>query len=258
MNPPRSQDAAFFKLPIELRNAIYRLIVISPLSRAANCRLYSSMCVDEAVFNAGYFKRGTVVPLLQTCHQMHVEASSVLYSENLFLFQFSSLASSPLLFFDLLPAKYLRLMRKAFLLTRYFLPWPLQPSYYTDRGVDEMDDDRSFKRRAAILKIEQEGSKMVARRALSPNSGFVINFHDTVDMPSKRTCSQFQRGLQEDDDDEGWNSSAQLWKLVVTELPDSLCRQEFCRVVRANTTDHHPRQYRKNPGVDLSVIKPSQ
>ncbi|KAL8924198.1 MAG: hypothetical protein Q9208_004162 [Pyrenodesmia sp. 3 TL-2023] len=233
----RSQDAAFFQLPLELRNAIYRLIVISPLSRATNCQLHRPICVDDAIFNIGHFKGGAVVPLLQTCHQIHDEATIILYGENIFLFQCSSLANTPLRFFDLLPGRYLRHMRKAYLLTKYFLPWPLQASYYSDLGVDAIEEDISFNRRDTILKIELEGSKMVARRALSPNSGFVVNFHDTVDVPTKRTYNQLQRGPQ-GGDDQGWTSSSQLWTLVLVQLRDATYRQEFRRVVWNSTTDH--------------------
>ncbi|KAL8760595.1 MAG: hypothetical protein Q9184_003227 [Pyrenodesmia sp. 2 TL-2023] len=254
-DPTRSQDAAFFKLPIELRNAIYRLIVISPLSRATNWPLYRPTCVDDAIFKTGHFKKNAVVPLLQTCHQIHVEASSILYGENVFLFQYSSLANSPLPFFDLLPGKYLRHMKKAYLLTKYYVPWPLQPTYYSDLGVDAREEDVSFKRRDTILKIEQEGSKMVARRALSPKSGFVVNFHDTVDIPTKRTYGQLPRGLNDVEDDEGWTSSSQLWTLVLIRLPDATYRQEFRRMVWSSTTDHH-RQHGKNHDAGRTACKP--
>lgn len=236
----KPQNAAFFKLPIELRNAIYRQIVISPLSRATNCRIHRPVYVDDAVFRIGYFKRDSVLPLLQTCHQMHVEASNILYGENVFIFHASSLANNPLPFFDRLPATYLRRLRRAYLLTEYFLPWPLQPSYHLDLvpgNVDEVDGNRSLERRDAILKIELEGSKMVARRALPPKSGFIVNFHDTTDMPATGTQDQLQRNLKAGDGDEWWSSSCQLWKMILIGSADSTCQQEFRRVVWTSTAD---------------------
>ncbi|KAL9008636.1 MAG: hypothetical protein Q9173_006258 [Seirophora scorigena] len=231
--PPR-QTAAFFRLPVELRNAIYRLLVVAPLSEATNSRLYRPLCVDHVVFNLGYFKRDSLLPLLRTCHQIHVEASSVLYGENVFVFHFSSIADAPLPFFSLLPSRYLRLMKKAYLFTEYFLPWPMQPSNQLDLdlgNIDEVDRHRSLERRRTILKIELEGSKMVARKALPARSGFSVNFHDTIEMAAPDMHGRLQNARLKANKDEWWSTSHQLWKMVMIESADSTCRQEFRRVV---------------------------
>ncbi|KAI4143279.1 MAG: hypothetical protein L6R39_004638 [Caloplaca ligustica] len=236
-----SQDAAFFKLPLELRNAIYRLLAISPLSRATDCLLYRPICADDAVFSIGYFKRDTVVPLLQTCRQIHSEASSILYGENVFVFHVSNLASGTVSLFELLPEEYLRLMRRAYLLTEYFLPWSLQPSDQLDLttgGIDEADENRMLVRRDMILKIELEGSKMVARKALPARSGFAVNVHDTISLPTKSTHGRLWQSQAKASDEEWGSSSLQLWKMVPIELADSTYRQEFRRATWTREVDN--------------------
>ncbi|KAI4117793.1 MAG: hypothetical protein LQ345_002052 [Seirophora villosa] len=241
---PPSQTAAFFRLPVELRNAIYRLLVLAPLSETTTSRLYRPRCVDHVVFNVGYFKRDGLLPLLRTCHQIHTEASSVLYSENLFVFHFSSIAHAPLPFFASLPTRYLRLMKKAYLFTEYFLPWPMQPSSQLDLDpatVDEVDRLRSLERRRTILNIELEGSKMVARKALPASTGFSVNFHETIEMAAPDMQSRLQNARLEADKGSWWSTSHQLWKMVMIESADSTCRQEFRRVVWSDTSSSSAR-----------------
>lgn len=55
--PVRTRSAAFFTLPIELRNAIYRMFVVSPLFHTSHASMYRPLCVDEAMFKIGYFKK---------------------------------------------------------------------------------------------------------------------------------------------------------------------------------------------------------
>lgn len=237
---PPTQTAPFFRLPIELRNAIYRLLVVSPLSDAADRQWYRPLCVDHVIFNVGYFRRDSVLPLLRTCHQIHTEATRILYGENAFVFHYSSIANAPLPFFSLLPSQYLRLMRKAYLFTEYILPWPMQPSNQLDLdfgNVDELDRQHSLERKNTILKIELEGSKMVARKALPAGSGFVVNSHDTTTMAAPGLHGKLHNPRAKAGSEQWWSASCQLWKMVPIASADSTCRQEFRRVVWTDTSD---------------------
>ena len=235
-----SQNSAFFKLPPELRNHIYRFFVKSPLFCHSRCQIYRPVCVDNVIFKIGYFMRDTVLPLLLTCHRIHEEASSILYSENVFILHASSLSLGTLALFDLLSQRYLRLMRKVYILTECFSSWSLQLSHrlrLPEHGDKQMDRAQLLERGKAICESELEACNTMARSSLSTKYGFSVNCDDTFPMPVNGSLGRLQRDLKDVGEGEWWSSRCQLWKMIPVELDGSKTRQEFRRVVWTNDQD---------------------
>lgn len=175
-----------------------------------------------------------MLPLLLTCQQIHTEASNVLYSENIFMFHASSLANVALPVFDVLPRRYLKVMKRAYLRTEVFLPWPLEPLNSIQLRLDNVDetDRRKLMGKGEVLShLESEGSKVIAQRALPPKSGFFVNCKDTVELPAAGWLWKTNRDPKEVYIDEWWSSSCHLWKMVLLEEPEPNLRQEFRRIV---------------------------
>lgn len=186
--------------------------------------------MDEVIFRIGYFKRDTVLPLLLTCRQIHIEASSILYSENIFVFHVSNLADDQVPFLDLLSPGYLRCIRNAYLRTEYLLPWPLEA--YKDTPATSGDSSSMSDRDEALARLELEGSKKIATRAVPVWSGFIVNCEDTVEASTGDWIWTLQRDPTADCTDTSWPSSCQLWKMIMVDCSKVGIRQEFRRIER--------------------------
>ena len=106
-------------LPLELRNKIYRYLVISHLDCKSHPRLWRPLSVDGGRWRIGYFPRNTVIPLLLVCRKIHDEAAAVLYGENTFAFHISGLADGPIAFLEWLSPVYVRLLKRVYVRTGY-------------------------------------------------------------------------------------------------------------------------------------------
>lgn len=228
-------QSSFFRLPIELRNTIYRFIVVSPLSQSLRASLCRPICVDQAMFRIGYFQRGTVLPLLLTCRQIHLEASTILYAENVFVFHASTLGELPIPFFNVSPS-YLRCVRRAYLRTEIFLPRPLPPlepssSLHALQGRADQSVPKEIRCESEHChSIGIECSNIAASQAVPAESGILVDLEGTIDLPA----ADWQWKLQRDPgllyQDEWWSSSCQLWKMMLLEHEEPDVRQVFRRI----------------------------
>ncbi|KAL8957201.1 MAG: hypothetical protein Q9183_006118 [Haloplaca sp. 2 TL-2023] len=184
----RPGDSIFFTLPLELRVAVYRYLVVSPLSSSTYISMCRPLCVDGAMYKIGYFSKDAVIPLLLTCQQIHAEATKLLYGESVFMFHVSNLTSAPLVIFNLFPQRYLALMKQVYLRTQFFLPWPLIPLGKVDPSLANVKES---KRRQIIAtqiefaSVKMEGSKILAQTAVPWESGFSVNLETTYEMRSE-------------------------------------------------------------------------
>lgn len=228
-------QSSFFRLPIELRNTIYRFIVVSPLSQSLRASLCRPICVDQTMFRIGYFQRDTVLPLLLTCRQIHLEASSILYAENVFVFHVSTLGQLPIPFFNVSPS-YLRCVRRAYLRTEIFLTPPLAPlepssplRALQDRAVQSVADHTRCESEHCHS-IEIECSNIAASQAVPAESGILVDLEGTIDLPAADWPWKLQRDPGLLYQDEWWSSSCQLWKMMLSEHDEINVRQVFRRI----------------------------
>ena len=224
----------FLSLPIELRNDIYRFFVVSRLSTPLHLAVLRPICFDDAMVKIGYFERDAVLPLMLTCRQIHNEASSVLYAENDFIINISSLAEHPIRFFELSPW-YLRSVRKAYLRTKILRspsPTPIEafstlPAIQgpADQSVLGETTHRSLS--DSLYEIRQ--SNMLVRQAASAKTGFLVDCETTIDLPAAGWLWRLERDPEQLRLDESRSSSCQLWKMLV-ESHDTGTRQVFRRI----------------------------
>ena len=228
-------QSSFFRLPIELRNSIYRFIVVSPLSQSLRASLCRPICVDQAMFRIGYFQRDTVLPLLLICRQIHLEASTILYAENVFVFHVSTLGELPIPFFNVSPA-YLRCVRRAYLRTEIFLTPPLallEPSLSLralQGRADPSVPDEMRCRSEHCHSIEIECSNIAASQAVPAESGILVDLEGTIDLPAADWPWKLQRDPGLLYQDEWWSSSCQMWKMMLLEHDETSVRQVFRRI----------------------------
>ncbi|KAL8869757.1 MAG: hypothetical protein Q9174_004032 [Haloplaca sp. 1 TL-2023] len=238
---PAPRDSIFFRLPLELREPIYRHLVVSPLSSSTHISLRRPLCVDGTTYKIGYFPRDTVIPLLLTCHQIHAEATKLLYGENVFIFQVSNLTSAPTITLDIFPRRYLALMKHVYLRTNFFLPSPLMPSEKVSPSLANMEEPRRRQIIATQMeyaKLETEGSKMLAQAAVTWQSGFSVNVKQTIEMPFRDRYYHMGDESEEAKLEEWESNSCQLWKLVLTTGEDDDAQQEFRRIVWSRDSKH--------------------
>ncbi|KAL8989849.1 MAG: hypothetical protein Q9169_008267 [Polycauliona sp. 2 TL-2023] len=178
------------------------------------------MCVDEATFRIGYFKKNSVLPLLLTCRQLHSEASRVLYAENVFVFHISSLAERPLAFFEL-PLYYLMNVRRAYIRTEVLLSPPASPggrssTFHAFTGfANEMESPETLYHGRVLSEAEIEQSGMLVEHAIPVGSGFLVDHDNTIDRPAESWIWRSQRDHRQLYVDDWWSSSCCFWKLVV-------------------------------------------
>lgn len=222
----------FLDLPRELRNCLYRLILLSDLCFDERVSLWRPVAVDQNVFRIGYFKRDSVLPLLLVNRQIHAEAIPVLYGENTFVCHISGLVGGPLAFFSTLPPKYLRFLRKLFVRTGCFVQGSVDgyssPSFrksYTSHTPNEklLLHHQDVAISATLMKI-----------ALPPHVPMNINCDTVI------SCSRIYRlgnpsKLWGGDHLHEWKASSwHLWKLIVVDLGSGDLQMEFRRLVSDN------------------------
>lgn len=229
MDPPPSlilshQPCHIFRLPVELRNNIYRCIVISRLDCCSHPHLWRPLGVDGGISRIGYFDRDTVIPLLLTSRQNHDEAASVLYGENTFTFHISGLAEGPISFLRWLAPRYVRLLRRVYIRTGYRVEsYGFRPEHiFGDREYIEPSDEAIQAKAAHDLAV----SVTLMKQAWPAKYKVVINKLATVSYPIDETAVFFRKPSA----DEWPASSFYLWKMFVTETEAETPKIEFRRV----------------------------
>lgn len=216
-----------FDLPIELRNNIYRYIVISRLDVRSHPRLWRPLGVDGGSFRIGYFDRDTVIPLLLTSRQIHNEASTILYAENTFAFHISGLAAGPISFLEWLSPRYVRLLRRVYIRTGCNVDsYGVESRFaFEDRRNVEPAVEKSPLRAARELAV----SVALMKQAWPVRYEVIINKNNTVSYPAEDSA----RFLSRDNACDWPASSFHLWKMCVkTEAEVGESRIEFRRVER--------------------------
>lgn len=174
-------------LPIELRNNIYRSIVVSRLSKSLHLSLLRPICVDETIFRISYLKRDAVLPLLLTCRQIHSEASSILYAENVFVSTTSSLAMYLIKLFKLSPW-YVKNFRNIFLRTKILCfpsPTPVEASLKLPTVSNTADRSmlgKTVYRSLSNSLYEIRLLNMLVRQAVQAKTGFLVDCERTIDL----------------------------------------------------------------------------
>lgn len=216
-------------LPLELRNKIYRYLVISHIDCKSHPRLWRPLSVDGGRWRIGYFPRHTVIPLLLVCRKIHDEAAAVLYGENTFAFHISGLADGPIAFLEWLSPVYVRLLRRVYVRTGYDVDTYGFRNRFDGHGVGEDGG------KAVELTAEQKRIREVCGLALSVRLmkqawpvgyGVVVNrdevaiYQETVDweVGRKRKVNEWPVG--------GYH----LWKMFVRKDEKEEVRREFKRI----------------------------
>ena len=227
-DPPISNSSTppclFIQLPLEVRKHVYRYIAISRLDCRSHPRLWRPLGVDGGIHRIGYFDRDTVIPLLQTCRQIHDEAASILYGENTFAFHISGLSEGPIWFLEWLPSRYIRLLRKVYIRTGYRVDtYGFSSDYeHLNRALDKVTSKVSQLETARDLAI----SASLMKQAWPSKYKVTINKFATVAYPADEMATML--GQQHADD---WpTSSYHLWKMFVTQVDQILPRIEFKRI----------------------------
>ncbi len=214
----------FLRLPLEIRKIIYRFSCISDVDSTSHPRLWAPSGPVKNWWNTGYFERGTVLPILLICRQVHDEAAQVLYGENVFAFHISVLSQGPVLFFQRLARKYMVLLRKVYIRTGF--------------NVDTYDfdyDDRVGRRHGryqpSALMDAQVAKDLVVSTALLKQAWPSL-YSIQINKLTVLSCSKRgDRGMWAKADFNNWPLAAfHLWKMVVTEEDGENFRPEFRRV----------------------------
>ena len=222
-------------LPLELRNKIYRYIVISHLDCESHPRLWRPVSVDGDRWRIGYFPRDTVIPLLLVCRQIHDEAAAVLYGENTFAFHISGLAEGPIAFLEWLSPVYVRLLRRVYVRTGYDVDTYGFRDRFDVRNGGGGGDDVNGGRREVGLTAEQKRMREVCGLALSVRLlkqawplgyGLVVN-RDEVAFYRETVDWQVGRKKRVND----WPVGGYfLWKMFVKDGENGEVRREFKRI----------------------------
>ena len=224
-----SASYPFLDLPLELRNKIYRYILISDLDCKSHPRLWRPLSVDGGTCRIGYFSRDTVIPLLLVCRKIHDEAAAVLYGENTFAFHISGLADGPIAFLEWLSPVYVRLLRRVYIRTGYDVDTYGFRNRFEGHGAGE-DDGTEVGPTAEQKRIREvcglAMSVRLMKQAWPVGYGVVVNrdevavYQETVDweVGRKRRVNEWPVG--------GYH----LWKMFVREDEKGEVRKEFKRI----------------------------
>lgn len=229
MDPPPSlvlshQPCHIFKLPVELRNNIYRCIVIGRLDCCSRPHLWRPLGVDGGIHRIGYFDRDTVIPLLLTSRQIHDEAVNVLYGENTFTFHISGLAEGPISFLQWLAPRYIRLLRRVYIRTGYHV------ESYRFRSEHIFGDREYIEPTAEAMKLKGAHHLAISvnlmRQAWPAKYKVIIDKLATVSYSVNDSANFFRKPSAND-----WPASSfHLWKMFVTETEAEMPTIEFRRV----------------------------
>ena len=213
------------KLPLEVRRTIYRYIAVSRLDCHSHPRLWRPLGVDGSIHRIGYFDRDTVIPLMQTSHQIHDEVASVLYGENTFSFHISGLAEGPIRFFEWCPPRYIRLLRKVYIRTGYNVDtygFRSQSRFMENSPIEQQSPAQKQIRTARDLAM----SVKLMKQAWPAKYKVLINSRATVAYPADELLEILRQQSAIN-----WPASGfHLWKMFVTEVDADLPRIEFKRI----------------------------
>jgi len=210
----------FLRLPLEVRTKVYRCILVSTLHYGPRNDLWRPIAADNAVFKIGLFEKDAVLPLLLLNRQVHAEATVVLYGENTFIFRVSGFADGPLGFLDRLPPRYVRLLRRIYIRTGYYVCNP---------------PDRHAKYSAPTVReaIVQSGQDLAISIELVRRSWPMKYKKVFIDRDSATLCAESRireriKQLRGFNGFEEWLASAwYLWEMNATETDAEEPRKEF-------------------------------
>lgn len=180
--------------------------------------------------------------MLPTCHQIHAEASTILYSENVFVCHYTRLTPHPLALTRLTIHKYLGSMRRA--LSHGFFSDQALPVLNSTQCIfthADLDNKELGERRNAIFWLDLKGSKVVAQRALAASCRFVVNTNETVEITGNGPLGILERDLDGLKQKDRSSSCCQLWKRALIQSEDLDYCQGFRRLVW--TTDQNPAEH---------------
>ena len=209
----------FLGLPLEIRYHIYRYVLTSPLSSLHRPELWRPVGVDESTFQIGYFPRGAVLSLLLVNYQVHGEAVTILYGENVLAFHVSGFCNGPLAFFSQRSLKQIHLCRKLYLRTGFIVTWNKNQKSFLE--LKESQYRMNLKRSIALVR-KAWPSAHHAKIEIIPLSddeveeGRFCSFHEI------ETDSDGHRGAS------GWY----IWKMDGRGLGDDMPRVIFKQMKR--------------------------
>lgn len=203
---------AFLRLPLELRLNIYRHILISDLNRSRRTILWRPISADDTLFRIGYFPKDFIMPLLLANRQVHHEAISVLYGENIFVCQVSGFSDRSLAFFDHLPIKYLYLLRETYIQTGYHLEGKVDHRQISSFPLKYAAQTPEYKH--SLRRRDVNVSATILEKALPAKCPITINT-DSVIQSSRRFLVENIDELWGTNPICEWNyASWHLWKMV--------------------------------------------
>ena len=210
----------FMQLPVELRQKVYRSFLISRLDYSSHTNIWRPIAADDGVFKIGLFRKGTVTSILLVSRQIHAEAAAVLYGENVFLFHISGFAEGPLTFLEKLSPQYVRLLRRVYIRT----------GYYVRNPRDHRGAHLAPPREEAVAESQKDLAMSVALvRQAWPMKYKNIHVDGNPVRPHAEPSMQDQiKQLRGWDHFEEWMASSwYLWQMVTTESEAEEPRKEF-------------------------------
>lgn len=210
----------FLHLPIEIRTEVYRNILVSKLHYGPRNDLWRPIAVDDGIFKIGLFEKDAVLPLLLANRQVHAEAVVILYGENTFIFRVSGFADGPLTFLDRLPPRYVRLLRRVYIRTGYYVCNP--PDRYAKFSAPTV--------RKAIVQSRRDLAISIAlvRQSWPMNYKNIHIDSDSAGLCAEPRIRERIKQLRGFHGFEEWLAAAwYFWEMVTTEPDAEEPRKEF-------------------------------
>ena len=197
-------------MPLELRNTIYRYFAVSRLD-ADYPAIFRPVGIDGHMYRIGYFPKDTVIPLLLVCRRFHDEIAAVLYGENTFSFHISGISDGPVAFLERLPPRYVQLLTKVYIRTRYVAA-DQRLSYSVPAAIADSTGTQEKKL------IEQH--RQVARSTMLVKEAWPARYNVKIDSANYETCKIADSPITIRDSRRigggSWPCTVgQLWKMVV-------------------------------------------
>lgn len=240
--------ASLINLPLGVRCQIFRDFALSVLSKPTNAAILPRPVVcDGQIIPAGYFPRGTVLPLLLTCRAIHDDVAAILYGENVFVFHISGLNTEEMWWLS--DRKRHRALGLHIFSERY---WPLVRRLWvwTGHGVPQngLCDEASRMNQEDRIKVTELHRASIAAKLrqwkqiskglmewIQPHDqeGFIVNTEDHVGLHAGQSLEKWQNvALWMDWQQKDWPTSLNIvWKLMIIEEDGEVIRREFRRVV---------------------------
>ncbi len=212
----------FVRLPVELRTKVYRCVLISRLDYGPRTNIWRPIAADNGVFKIGFFEKGTVLSILLLSRQIHAEAAIVLYGENTFIFHISGFVEGPIGFLDKLSPQYMRLLRRVYIRTGYYVCNP--PDGYGTHSYAGPSGEEAvvqYRRDVAI-------SVALVRQAWPMRYNKIYVDTQSVGLRAEPGISERIKELRGFIGFEEWSASSwYLWQMVTTEPDAEEPRREF-------------------------------